>query len=254
MSAPRGSVQHHWTLVEHGHQPIRMVANFKQTIPMHAIWTSALRLESFSSLLQWASLALRTLFSAASSLLPRISESLSRGLFRACLEVSMLTVSWETKRRPTSFLVLLFSKGAEMALRPCCPVFGLEGPHSWSQQYPYLHCQMQFIQLSPWTSPERILIPALPRKGKALTPLCKGEALKFKEREKPGQKESTDLLSFNLFEHPEGKTKHPLFKKGDFWGTPQQALNKCCLIGGSYVLIEQVWTSQVSLVSLQQPP
>lgn len=80
-------------------------------------------------LLHWAPLNLQTQLSAASSLLPGTSGCVSARLFRACLGVSTLLSPRELREE---FLLLLFSRGAEMPPQACHPVFGLEGTQSWS--------------------------------------------------------------------------------------------------------------------------
>ena len=80
-------------------------------------------------LLPLTPLNLQTQLSAASSLLPGISGCVSARLFRACLGVSTLQSPRELKEE---FLLLLFSRGAEVPPQACHPVFGLEGTQSWS--------------------------------------------------------------------------------------------------------------------------
>lgn len=127
ISTHKGYTQHHGILVEH------QVDNCKQTILVRAIQTSALCQESFSSLVHWASLALRTSLPAASSLLPGISGCQQWGCLELAWECQHLQSPGELREDQLRFCFLLSNKGAEMPPRAYHPVFGLEGTQSWSQ-------------------------------------------------------------------------------------------------------------------------
>lgn len=229
-----GYVQHQRPSVECGHWPIGMDANYTQTVQERAIWTSALCLESFSSLPQWASLALWTLFPAASSLLPRTSGH--RGCHLAHAPEDTYSILGHRENQ-TLFCFSFSAKEQRCYLSPA--VWSLDVSVHGAGPKKAHTCVAQRNSHSSLPG-LHFLIPTFLRRGKESSPFCRGGPVKFKKSVMSSQKESTDFLNFALAEHLRGKTKHPPLQESGLLGIPQQVSGKCCLIGCINVCRERV--------------